>query len=138
MKSVVTAPAVPSPTLLTAAACALAAASPVTAFSWLSWSAVPWAGKLGCEGVDVADVELLVLVAALAVPKKLAPRAPPVKVAAARPPPMASLRMAFMEVVLCVLMPERFGHKAGSTLHLGYRSDLPWTIRRLAARSTRR
>ena len=44
--SVVTAPALPPPTCSTAAACALAAADPVTGFSSASCAGVPCAGKL--------------------------------------------------------------------------------------------
>jgi hypothetical protein len=61
VKLVVTSLAVPPPAALTAAASALVAASPVTAFSWPSWEAVPCAGIAGaaCAGavVVVADPE---------------------------------------------------------------------------------
>ena len=54
-RSVVTGPAVPLPTLLTAAAWALAAASPVTGFSAFSCAAVPGAGPLNPGGGGVPD-----------------------------------------------------------------------------------
>ncbi len=63
--SVVTAPAVPLPTSLTAAACAFAAVSPVTAFSASSCAAVPCAGPLnagGVEGVAAGAVVVAVVV----------------------------------------------------------------------------
>ena len=54
-----TAPAVPLPTDFTAAACALVAASPVTAFSASSWAAVPWAGPLKAGGACLLEALVL-------------------------------------------------------------------------------
>src|SRR5436190_14316396 len=53
--SVVTGPAVPPPTLLTAAAWALAAAAPVSGFSASSCAAVPCAGPLNAGRACVLD-----------------------------------------------------------------------------------
>src|SRR6516162_11801509 len=52
VKSVVTAPAVPLPTLATAAACAFVALSPVTAVSASSCAAEPCAGIDDCDALD--------------------------------------------------------------------------------------
>src|SRR3954464_4993673 len=105
--SVVTAPPVPLPTDLTAAACAFVAASPVTGFSRDSCSGEPWAGKsgggLGASAItdelpasEGAGVEVRDPVAALAEPRSVAPRAPPAIVAAANAPPTAILRRTFI------------------------------------------
>src|SRR4051812_17890289 len=102
--SVVTAPAVPLPTLLTAAAWALVALSPVTGFSAASCSAEPWAGVSAFDGVAVVDdesdaadaVAVVDGVAAIAVPMRVAPTAPPVRVAAASAPPITILRTGFI------------------------------------------
>src|SRR3954468_6500757 len=61
--SLVTAPAVPLPTLFTAAACALVAAAPVTAFSAFSCAAVPCGGPLNAGGSFVVDALWVVVVA---------------------------------------------------------------------------
>src|SRR3954451_2816668 len=61
--SVVTAPAVPLPTRLTAAAWAFAAASPVTGFSASSCAAVPCAGPLNAGRDCAVDPVGIVVVA---------------------------------------------------------------------------
>ena len=71
MKSVVTSPAVPLPTDLTAAALALLAEAPVTGFSASSCAAVPCAGKFAdgaarlAGGVVALDDDVVEVVAAL-------------------------------------------------------------------------
>src|ERR1700712_311824 len=59
--SLVTAPAVPLPTTFTAAACALVALAPVTAFSADSCAAEPCAGKVACPVADSLEDEVLLL-----------------------------------------------------------------------------
>src|SRR5579885_2420278 len=70
MKSLVTAPAVPPPSALTAAACAFTALAPVTGTSAFSWAAVPWggiapgppggAGAAGDDGLGLAALAAVV------------------------------------------------------------------------------
>src|SRR3954454_8710471 len=103
--SVVTSPAVPLPTLFTAAACAFAALAPVTAFSALSCAAVPCAGPAGFAWV-VVEVELEaapvdVVFAAPAI-------AEPPSARAAKAPPMARVFLVRSNI-LGLLCLARFG-----------------------------
>src|SRR5438270_11071021 len=105
---------VPPGTALSAAAVALSASLPVKSVSVLPFA---WCGPCGaCPGCgaagvdDAAGVEVEVVVsAALAVPSKLAPIAPPVTAATAMAPPIAALRRGFMGGSPSDLRPEPFG-----------------------------